>query len=397
MTDRGFPGGEDLVLGHLLNRVNMGGAENYVVMVSNFHSSLGRDSQVVVLTEPGPLSGRFDPNVKVSYQGYFRQSIRHPWRFLLSMIKGYRVISRAVQDQGIEILQTHLPDSNLWGLAMALTGRCRVVATIHSNNFLIFDDGTGFGTWIKYHAYRLIVRRCAAVVTVSEEVRRSLLEKLNIPEKWAHRIVAVNNGVSVPDLLPTKARHRIRQNLGVPSDVPLLLAVGRLSKVKNFQCLIRTAALLRDRGLDFRVVIAGEGKMRQELETIRSKLGLENIVLMPGNQDGIADIMRSSDLLVVPSLWEGLPLVLLEGMACGLAAVGSRTKGVADILREEKTGLLAEVNDDEGFANAVEDLLNDSARRQEMGAFAREVVLENYSLQNTYRELCRVYAMARKP
>jgi glycosyltransferase involved in cell wall biosynthesis len=393
MSPNSFAGGEGLVLGQLLNRVNMGGAENYVVLVSNFHASLGRPSRVIVLTRPGPLSDRFNAGVKVRYLGFERASIRNPMAFLRSLVRGFRVLAGAVRDEKLDLLQTHLPDANMWGLAMALARRCPVVITVHSNRFLEFPEGTRLGSFIKYHAYRLMLKRCGAVVTVSEQVRESLLQRLNVTEEMARKVVAVNNGVTVPPVLPDADRTNVRDQFGIAEDTAWLVTAGRFNQVKNFQCLIRAAGLLRDRGVRFRVLIAGDGELRPELEALCRDLELDDHILMPGNLDNLPDIMRSADLLVMPSLWEGLPLVLLEGMACGLAAVGSRTRGIADILVERETGLLAEVNDVSGFADSIEELLADRSRRLRMGEVARQLVLDNYSLQKTYSDLCRVYSM----
>ena len=387
-------GERSLVLGQLLNRVNMGGAENYVVLVANMHGDAGGDSQVIVLTEPGPLSGRFNKNVTVNYLGYFRQSIRNPFKFVFSLINGYRLLSKAIKSQGIEVLQTHLPDANLWGMAMALTGQCKIVITVHSNRFLEFDEGTSFGSFVKYYAYKLMVKKCAAVVAVSDEVRNSLLEKLKVSDKDASKVVAVNNGVLVPELFTQLQREQTRRENFIEPEEVWLVAVGRFNKVKNFQSLVRVAANLRDRGCKFRLLIAGDGELRKDLEDLCSELNLGEYISMPGNLNCIPDILRSADILMMPSLWEGLPLVLLEGMACGLAAVGSRTKGIADIMVDQENGLLAEVDDVGGFADAVVFLEKNPEIRRQMGIKGRSLVIEKYSLERTYRDLCVVYSNA---
>jgi glycosyltransferase involved in cell wall biosynthesis len=372
----------------------MGGAETYLALIANAHAARGLGSRIVVLSEPGPVSERFAPEVEVEYLGYRRASIRNPLRFLVSVVRGYRLIARAVDRLGIEVLQTHLPDTNLWGLALSLTGRCRVVVTIHNNRFLRGVEERSFRSWAKLRAYRMMFRRCAAIVAVSAEVKKSLLATLGIDGDDADRVVVVDNGVPVPDPVSGDRRREIRARYGIGPDDRWVVAAGRLTEAKNFRCLVAAAALLKDQGRPVRVLIAGEGDLRGDLERQRADLQVEDLVALPGNREDLGEVMQAADLLAMSSRWEGMPMVLLEAMARGLPVVGTRINGLVDVIEEGRQGLLVEVDDAHGLAEAIGRLFAEPETRREMGRNARDLVLEKYDFRRVYQELCRVYDAA---
>ena len=381
-----------LTVGHLLANAGMGGAENYVMLLANEHAARGGCSCVVVLSEPGPISSRFDPAVEVCYLGYERASIRNPFKFAASVWRGYRLIAGALRRHGVQVLQTHLPDTNLWGLTMSLRGICHVVITIHNNRFLRNVSGPAFTRSLKTRAYRAMVRRCGAVVTVTAEVRNSLVETLGLTDEQAARIRVVDNGVPIPEPLPAAELVRIRKRHGVAPDEFWIVAAGRLTEAKNFPCLIRAARILKDEGTFLRVLIGGEGPLRGDLNQQVADLGLEGTVVLPGNLDDLGEVMMAADLLAMPSNWEGLPLTLLEALARGLPVVGTRIKGLIDIVEDGVQGLLVDVDDHDALAAACGRLASDPETRERMGRECLSLAREKYGFQRVYGDLARIYA-----
>lgn len=386
--------GGGLVVGHLLSKAGMGGAETYIALIANEHARRGLGSKIIVLSEPGPVSERFGPGVDVEYLGYRRESISNPIRFVVSVVRGYRLICRALKGQGIQVLQTHLPDTNLWGLSLSLTGKCKVIVTIHNNKFLSGIDTRSFSSFVKLRAYRMMFRHCAAIVAVSGEVRKSLLKTLGIRESDAGRVVVVDNGVPVPEALPSKTRSGLRARYGVDENDFWIVAAGRLTEAKNFQCLVASAAILKQKGLPVRILIGGEGHLRGDLERQVAELDLGDVVALPGNIHDLGDVMQAADLLAMPSRWEGLPMVLLEAMARELPVVGTRINGLVDIITEGKQGLLVEVDDSEALAAGIEEMVRDPDTRLRMGRAAKDLVREKFDFRRVYDDLSRVYETA---
>ncbi len=384
----------DLVVGHLLTDAGMGGAETYIALIANSHARRGRGSRIIVLSEPGPVSDHFDSGVRVEYLGYRRESIRNPFRFVGSVIRGYRLIAKAVKDQEIQVLQTHLPDTNMWGLALALTGRCKVVITIHNNKFLRGTEKKSFSNFMKLKAYRMMFRKCSAIVAVSGEVKKSLLSTLGVTGKDADAVVVVDNGVPVPEPLPEAAKAELRVKYCIGRDDFWIVAAGRLTEAKNFQCLVAAAAVLKRKGLPIRVLIGGVGHLRPDLERQITELGVSDLVNLPGNLHDLGDVMRAADLLAMPSRWEGLPMVLLEAMARRLPVVGTRINGLADTIEEGRHGYLVAVDDSEGLATGIERMIRRPEARRAMGRAGQELVREKFDFKRVYDDLCRVYEIA---
>ncbi len=382
------------VVGHLLANAGMGGAEIYVSLLANEQAARGRGSRIIVLSEPGPVSERFSADVKIEYLDYRRESIRNPRRFLKSVVRGYREISGAVGRMGVDVLQTHLPDTNLWGLALSLTGRCKVVITIHNNRFLRGTETPSFTSFVKKKAYRMMFRRCAAIVCVSREVRRSLLSTLGVQESEARSVVVVDNGVPIPEPLAAPAREALRSRFGVGKGETWIVAAGRLTEAKNFSCLVRAAARLRDASLPCKVLIAGEGELRADLAREIEALKLQDVVMLPGNIQNLGDVLRAADLLAMPSRWEGLPMVLLEALARGLPVVGTRINGLVDIIEDGRHGFLVDVDNDDQLAAKIADLMGDRERLQAMSGAAIELARSEYDFRRVYDDLHRVYVAA---
>ncbi len=386
--------GRAVVLGQLLANAGMGGAENYAMLLANEHAARGGRVHVIVLSGPGPISERFAEDVEVVYLDYWRDSIRNPFRFATSVVRGYRLLAGVVKERGVQVLQTHLPDTNLWGLVLSLRGVCRVVITIHNNKFLRGRGGLGITHVLKTRAYRLMVRRCSRVVAVSAEVRASLASTLGLSNSDAGRVAVVANGVPIPPPASAGAIAIIRDRHGVGADDFWVVAAGRLTPAKDFACLVRAARRLRDAGVPVRVLIGGEGELRGDLESQVADLGLGDVVTLPGNLADLGQVMQAADVLAMPSRWEGLPLVLLEALARALPVVGTRIAGLRDIVREGEHGLLVAVEDDAALAAALERLHREPGTRAGMGLACLELARAEYDFTRVYDELADIYAAA---
>ncbi len=380
-----------IVVGQLLGKASLGGAEVLVAHLANCHARSGQASRLVVLGDEGPLVGRLDSEVAIHYCNYFRASIRNPLRFAASVIQGFRLLKRTIREQSIDVLHVHLPDTILWGFILQLAGCCRTVVTIHSNEFFPPGGGTLLRRWVNGIVYGSMVEKCRPVVMVSDKVRTSFAEKLALAPEAAAKLRVIDNGIPIPDRCDEGRRAELRRSLGIDEGDCLVVAVGRLAVEKNFQCLIRAAGLLRQSGAAIRVLICGEGLLRRELEDLVEEVGVKDILSMPGNLDNVQEVLAAADIFAMPSRWEGLSLALLEAMASGLPVVGSRTRGIADILRPGEHGLLTEVDDHSGMAEALLSLATDGEMRRRMGQAGRKFVEARYSINRVYEEYLEVY------
>jgi glycosyltransferase involved in cell wall biosynthesis len=166
------------------------------------------------------------------------------------------------------------------------------------------------------------------------------------------------------------------------TDAVKLIFVGTLVPNKHAEYVLNALSWL---GKEYHVsvngLIVGDGPQRSELEYLAALLGLsKERVLFMGRLLETVQAYNDSDILVLPSDWEGTPNVILEAMACGLPVVSTRVGGVPDIVMDGKTGFLVEPGDQAGLNAAVLKLVENAALRKEMGDNARRFVLEHHNL-----------------
>jgi glycosyltransferase involved in cell wall biosynthesis len=387
---------EGLATAQLIETLNMGGAERLAVQIANARAEQGDRSHLLVMGGPGPLSAEIDPRVHVRYFEFVRAPIGRPFAFAASIRRGYRLLAGTIAERGIEVVQTHLPGANFWGLVLAWRGRCAVAATVHNNREFDYGDADHpVRARLRRWAYRRMLRRCGAVIAVSEKVRRSFAQDVAADGRELDRLVAIPNGVAEPVPLDAAARAAVRDRFGCRGDEPLLLTAGRHTAQKHLSALIEAAARLRDRGVACRTVLLGDGELRAQHARRVAELELDDRVVLPGNAPDFPRLVQAADVFVLPSLWEGLPLVLLEAMAAGTCCVGSDIPGIRDLLSHDETGLLAAPDDPDALADVLERCCAEPATRTRLGTAGRERVRRDYSFTRVVRDLGDLYSRIR--
>jgi glycosyltransferase involved in cell wall biosynthesis len=154
--------------------------------------------------------------------------------------------------------------------------------------------------------------------------------------------------------------------------------------------LIDALARLRERS-GWRLAIAGRGEEEPRLRAQAATLGIGDRVHLLGFRDDVADILAAGDVFTMPSLSEGLPLALVEGMSFGLPVVVTRVGGVPEVVTDGVEGLIVPPSDAGALAAALEALLQDPARRQQMGAAARTRAIRDYALSTMADRYERLY------
>ena len=220
--------------------------------------------------------------------------------------------------------------------------------------------------WILLAAKRLLYRRADCVTAVSRGVADDLRARLGIEPA---RTQVVYNPIVTSDL-----EERVAAPVAEPwfdDDVPVLLAAGRLTEVKGFDVLLDALVDVR-RQHRCRLIILGEGPLRNELERQAERLGIDHAVKFPGFEANPFAYMRRSTAFVLSSHFEGLPGVLIQAMACGTPVVATDCSfGPAEIVTDGEDGMLVPPADPRALAKALLTLLRDDPRRSALGVAAR--------------------------
>jgi teichuronic acid biosynthesis glycosyltransferase TuaC len=229
-----------------------------------------------------------------------------------------------------------------------------------------------------------------AVVTVS----RAIGDAADAIARPKRPITVVPNGADADVFMPRDAGEA-RGRLGIPADAAVISYVGKLVPRKGVDTLVEAMGLLaRREGGAPRLVMAGIGPMRDGLEHRARELGIADRITWLGKvpHDDVGWVMSTGDVFVLPSLSEGLPTVVCEAMACGLAVVATAVDGTPEIVDDPATGLLVQPHDADGLAGALARVLDDPVLRSQMGAEALRRSEADYTWAANARRMEDVYA-----
>jgi colanic acid/amylovoran biosynthesis glycosyltransferase len=231
------------------------------------------------------------------------------------------------------------------------------------------------------------VRSAERVVCVSDYGRSQLMAIVE-PEQW-QKISVVHCGIDT-DTFPLR---RSESRSGRPLRI---LNVGRLVPVKGQAVLLEALASVRRRGLDVTLTIVGDGPLRDSLRDLARDLGVENIVEFTGSvgQDDIAAHYRGADLFCLPSLREGVPVVLMEAMATGVPVIASRIMGIPELVEHDVTGLLVPPGRADALADAIARLAGDDDLCDRLVSAGRGRIAAEYEVHGCARQLASVLADA---
>ena len=170
-----------------------------------------------------------------------------------------------------------------------------------------------------------------------------------------------------------------------------LIFVGRLAKPKGVDILLKAIRILIDQNFDISLSIVGDGPLKEELQHLTYKLGISSFVSFKGNQKDVLPFYHNSHILVMPSNWEGLPLVLLEGMACGLPIVATDIEGIHEGIEDGANGLLFSPGNSIQLSEKIKFLIEHPDKAIEMGKIGREKALKNFSLISIVDKYIELY------
>jgi glycosyltransferase involved in cell wall biosynthesis len=364
---------------HVMSADLWAGAEVQVATLASFLDQHAGVQLTAVLFNDGQLA---DELRRVGVPVAVIDERRHnPLQILMALVHFLR---RHPQD----VVHTHRNKDNFLGaIAAKLAGVPCVIRTVHGRA----EPMRGWDR-TKYRAYEALdgmALRWVAdrIIAVSGSVAGSLKSA-----GCAHpSVVQIPNGVDLRKLRRIRASERVRQELGVSQDVPLIGTVGRLSPVKGQVHFLRAAKLILIHEPGARFLVVGDGPLRSQLVAEAQRLGIDGACVFTGSRTDVHDLLGALDLFVLPSLDEGIPMALLEAMAFGKPAVASAVGGVPEILTDRVTGLLVAPKNERALADACLELLRDASLAQGVGARARSLVEAAFSHERNGQAVIDLY------
>lgn len=225
-------------------------------------------------------------------------------------------------------------------------------------------------------------------IAVSSNAKEFTLKQLRKPTL---AIEVVRNGIDMSVLDVNKTKTAVIEDLGLGQDEQIILTVGSLTEQKGQSHLISAFAELVPAFPKVRLVIVGEGPLRGALERQIEDLKMEEHILLTGLRNDVPDILNSASIFVMPSLWEGIPIALLEAMYFRLPCIVTRVGGVEEIIKDGVDGVLVAAADEPALTRKIESLLKDKPLCDSLGERARGKVRDSFTIGRTMREIERIY------
>ncbi len=243
--------------------------------------------------------------------------------------------------------------------------------------------------FVEHGAVRLKVARAKFLVACTRQAAQHL--KSQLPATYHGRLSVCHHGVDVP-LAPRRARDR-------DTSAYMLASVGRLVPKKGHGDLVRAFALVAERWPHGKLIIAGSGPEREQIERLIGQHGLAEQVELPGwlDSDAARDLIAATDLLIVSSVIapngdrDGIPNVILEAFAVGTPVVATRLEGIAEAITDGWNGLLVAPGDIGGMASAIEKALGDAQLRQALSVAAHRTAAQRFDITRNVRQLADLF------
>jgi glycosyltransferase involved in cell wall biosynthesis len=368
-----------IVLAELAGSAAYGGGERYLELLFE-RLDRGRYRGLLICPEPGPFVGRMKER-GVDTQIVQLAPLFNPmalWR-----------LTRLLARERVTILQTHGARANFYGrIAGRLAGVPVIISTVHNSlkDYEVRSLTRGLYTFL----LRVTLPLAQRIICVSDANRYDVIDEC--PAAKA-RTQTVYNGVD-PSVFPSKPdRTKVREELNIVPG-PVLVTIARLTEAKGHRYLLEALPGLIQAWPQLCCVCVGEGELRDQLHRLAIELNVERSCRFVGTREDIVDILAAADVVVLPSLSEGFPFVLLEALAMGRPVVASRVNGVPELIEDHKTGLLVPSRDSQALARAIREMLNDPTAASKMGAKGRTVVRERFTVDQMVANTTAIFDAA---
>jgi len=303
--------------------------------------------------------------------------MQHKWQ-----VGAFTRLYRLLRREKPAILHTWMFHANLAGRIIGRLAGIPHLVTARRN----VEIGGAHREWLTRWTAFLDER----VIAVCELARQAEINNAGAaPEK----VITIYNGVDPAefDCDGEATRNRGRRQWNIPDEALLIGTVGRLHPQKGFADLLTALPDLCNTFPQVKLLLIGDGELRAALEAQATTLGIGERVIFAGLRTDVPALLCALDLFVLPSLWEGLPNVILEAMASGLPVIATAVGGTPEVVIQEETGILTPPGDTTALADAIARLLSDPALRSRMGKQGRARVLHHFSIRQAVQRTVTLY------
>jgi len=358
----------------LINCFTMGGAQVFLYnLIKNLDYEIF-DIYIIGIKNIGPFKEKFN---KLSVNTYSLNVTNIC--DLHSFLRLFRLFKKINPD----ILHTNLFYSHIMGRLVSIFFGFKVIGTIHNT--------------LHYNLFMQFLLKITDFlndynIAVCKKVKKVLLEKkISKPNK----IKVIYNSVvydRYQNELDLTEIDKYKNDLALKNNDKVLISIGRLENPKGYLNLIKSIKIIDNKYDNYKLLIIGKGNLYQALKKEIKKNNLEQKIKLLSEREDIEKLLKISDIYIMSSLWEGLPISLLEAMASGLPVIATKVGGINEVVKNNKNGLLIEPGDIIELANAIEKLLkSDNEKLKKLGSKAQNTIRNYFCLEEQVKKYETLY------
>ena len=301
-------------------------------------------------------------------------------------LKAFFQLKKIIDSGEYDIIHCHTPMGGVIARMAAARARKRGTKVIYTAHGFHFYKGASLVNWLVYYPVeKLLANVTDLIITMNKEDYENA-------KKMKAKKVAIVNGVGL-DLNKFKVctleeKEEIRKELQLKTDDIFGISVAQLIPRKNHIVLIKAVAELDDPA--FHLFIVGDGAQGEELKNEAKCLGVSEQIHFLGFRNDVYRLCSAADLFLFASRQEGLPVAVMEAMACGKPIIASKIRGNVDLIDQEKGGFLVKANDVDGFVDCIKEALSNTDKLSEMEGYNLRKIQE-YSIENVLKQMSTLY------
>ncbi|MCK9604467.1 MAG: glycosyltransferase family 4 protein [Candidatus Omnitrophica bacterium] len=366
---------------YVITKLELGGAQKQLLSLIT-HLDKDRYSLFLFTACDGFLADAFlsVPGLKIKRSRFLERPL-NPCKDFLAFCQIYNYIKR----NKIDIVHTHSSKAGILGRwAARLAGVKVIVHTVHGwsfNDYQVFFYRALF-LWLE----RLAAHFTHKLIVVSEhDKQKGLANRIGNEKKYA----IINYGIDYEEFTTQGAS--IRSQLGINTGDLVVGMISCFKAQKAPQDFIKLASLIHKRLPQVKFLLVGDGILRQDLERSILELGLGSQVILTGWRKDIPRVLQAMDVFVLTSLWEGMPISVLEAMVSSCPVVATNTGSISEVISEGKTGFLVAPGDMLSMSEKAIILLNSRDLRKEIGRQAKDSLGLNFTLTRMIKDSQELY------
>lgn len=366
----------------------IGGATEYIITITKMlHENFDIDIHMTYGKE----------HVKNYYLRHFDYVTFHhipmkreinPIADLISMVKLIRLIKK----EKFDIVHTNTSKGGILGrIAAKIKNVSFIFHTVHG--FAFHEESSKFKILV-YSLFEKIAAKCCNYIITVNDFHRDWAIKLKIAPK--QKVISIPNGLNPDRVKSTINREQVRKELKVTSEEIAIFTIGRLAKQKGYEYLLASIKHLENEELnkEYKLYIVGSGELEKKLKNIVKQLNIENKVIFLGFRKDINNLLNAADIVVLPSLREGLSMALLEAMAAKKAIICTNIGSNMTVVNHMKEALVVESKNVVHLKDSIKLLIENEELRKEIGKaaynkfnlkFTSSIMLNNY--YNFYKDI----------